>query len=982
MEGPRDTENGATLGEDHQATAVTTINNNNKNNKGDRDEDQVEPGVPFESKGPDVNNDDSKTIFIADYCKRGSTKCKKCKDAISKGDLRIGKSILFKSNYIFQYFHVKCAFITFERARLITNVITCMDDIRGLDLLKDDDRLRIVHLKDETNDKILHSLIKPTKKPKQVIPMQETSKVRVSRLKCSNLPTLKIVYTNADQLTSNKKDELMKKIEKEKPLIIAVCEVKPKSTKERSLKDYEIPNFDLHQVNLESQDGRGIAVYTHSSISKSTIQVIPNSSFQETCLLEIRLRGGDLLLFGCFYRSPTISEYSPANNNSLNDLFKSISLKKYSHVCLVGDLNYKLINWTTWTSPTGDESAENNFIEACRDSFFHQHVERPTRRRGDDEPSLLDLILTNEAMQVSEVVHSPPLGKSDHDVLTFEFQCYLDYSKPKQRYKFQKGNYEAMRENLGDSNWIDDYIKKANEPGVKPEELWILFKTKLLDLRNKFVPLGKGNENPTWKTKSSIPIDEKVRKAIKEKEKAHRSWIKSKKSDEASYLALRHQFTKARNKVNTLLRKEKRKFEREIALKAKSNPKAFWIHTRRSLKSKSGIAPLLNDPNNKDSMKFSDEDKASILLKQFSSVFTREADGDIPTIESRTENTISELEVGMEMVLEEINCLNEYKSCGPDELHPRLLIELAELIALPVTLLFNATIKHGELPTDWRRAFISPIYKKGSKHIAENYRPISLTAILCKIMEKFVRGVIVSHLLDENILSKRQYGFISGRSTTTQLLYYLDECTKIVADGGVVDSIYLDFSKAFDTVPHRRLLGKLKAYGIQGKIYNWISAFLHNRTQEVVVNGSVSTQAPVISGIPQGTVLGPILFVIYINDLLDNISSMGLMFADDTKIYRQITSREDALLLQSDINKLDEWSKIWQLHFNHKKCHVLTMGKFENIKVAHRYAVYGNEMEHVSEEKDLGVTIDADLKFEEHIANKIRTANAIVGKMR
>ena len=234
--------------------------------------------------------------------------------------------------------------------------------------------------------------------------------------------------------------------------------------------------------------------------------------------------------------------------------------------------------------------------------------------------------------------------------------------------------------------------------------------------------------------------------------------------------------------------------------------------------------------------------------------------------------------------------------------------------------------------------------------------------------------------IDNGLLSKKQ--FISARSTTTQLLHYLDECTKITADGGMVDSIYLDFSKAFDTVPHRRLLGKLESYGIQGDLYNWIKAFLCNRTQEVVVNGSVSAPAPVISGIPQGTVLGPILFVIYINDLLDNISSGGLMFADDTKIYRQITSRDDALKLQADIDKLEEWSKLWQLHFNHDKCHVLTMGKFENTRHTQRYTVYGNEMEHVFDEKDLGITIDSELKFEEHIARKVKIANAIVGQMR
>jgi len=381
-------------------------------------------------------------------------------------------------------------------------------------------------------------------------------------------------------------------------------------------------------------------------------------------------------------------------------------------------------------------------------------------------------------------------------------------------------------------------------------------------------------------------------------------------------------------------------------------------------------------------MKFDDAEKAAILLRQFSSVFTRETDDEVPKISNRTESLIYNIQITVEIVYKELKRLNQYKSCGPDQLHPRLLIELADQIALPITLLFNATLKQGTLPKDWSRAFVSPIYKKGSKHLPENYRPISLTAILCKMMERLVRDKIVSHLCNENLLSKKQYGFISGRSTTTQLLHYLDECTRITANGGVMDSIYLDFAKAFDTVPHRRLLGKLEAYGIRGDLYNWIKAFLSNRTQEVVVNGSISTPSPVISGIPQGTVLGPVLFVIYINDLLDNITSGGLMFADDTKIYRQITSRSDALKLQSDINSLEEWSKIWQLHFNHDKCHVLTMGKFENIQHAHQYIVYDNEIEHVFNEKDLGVTIDSELNFEEHIAGKVRTANAIVGQMR
>ena len=183
-------------------------------------------------------------------------------------------------------------------------------------------------------------------------------------------------------------------------------------------------------------------------------------------------------------------------------------------------------------------------------------------------------------------------------------------------------------------------------------------------------------------------------------------------------------------------------------------------------------------------------------------------------------------------------------------------------------------------------------------------------------------------------------------------------------------------------MPHRRLIKKLEAYGISGSVLQWIREYLHGRTQTVVVNGEKSSEAPVISGIPQGTVLGPLLFVVYINDLLDNISSHGLLYADDTKIFRPISSRKDAEELQADIRKLEEWAETWLLRFHPDKCHVLSLGKIENTKHTHRYHICGQEMEHVYEEKDLGVTFDSDVSFREHIANKINKANSITGLIR
>ena len=302
---------------------------------------------------------------------------------------------------------------------------------------------------------------------------------------------------------------------------------------------------------------------------------------------------------------------------------------------------------------------------------------------------------------------------------------------------------------------------------------------------------------------------------------------------------------------------------------------------------------------------------------------------------------------------------------------------------LNVNIIYNLpALRSGKIPKEWKTAIISAVFKKGSRNIAGNYRPISLTCVLCRIMESFLKDAIMTHLLENNLLSPRQHGFINGRSTVTQLLSYLDNCSKKVANGEVVDVVYLDFQKAFDTVPYARLIKKLSSYGIDGEMLAWITEYLSDRIQIVRVNGESSKTAAVLSGIPQGTVLGPILFVIYINDILDNISSDGLLFADDAKIFRAIACKEDSLKLQDDIARLEEWSDKWLLKFHPDKCHLLTLGKIENIMYCHRYQVGGTEIDHTFEEKDLGVVIDSELTFADHIVQKVKKANSIVGIIR
>ena len=762
-----------------------------------------------------------------------------------------------------------------------------------------------------------------------------------------------------------------------KPHIIAICEVKRKQNGALTLLDYDIPGYTLHPLNLDNTTGRGIVIYTIQGLDKSVNQIVLNNNFEEACLLEIRLRGNDIMLFGCIYRSPTPSTTSKDNNASLNKLLLTISKSKYSHVCLVGDFNYKHINWKNLSTPKSDISDEHKFLESVKDSFLHQHVDTPTRRRRNDDPSLLDLVLTDESMQISQFEHLAPLGKSDHNMLSFEFDCYVDYKSQKDTFLYHKGDYEAIRKNLVESKWSELFASKNSDTSV--EEMWKDIKFKLHELRDEFIPKVKIGNKPCWQDKGNIPIDIETREVIRKKNNAFRKWMSSLNTDKENNRLL---YIKARNKCKRIIRRSKKKFEKNIADNSKLNPKAFWKHVRRKLKSKTGVAPLLQNALDKSSIKHSDQEKANILQQQFTSVYTKEPAGKTPTLRSRSEKCVESMLITEDMVLKELKSLDPNKSIGPDDIHPLLVKELATVISHPITLLFKKTLTTGCIPVDWKKAVVSPIYKKGPKNIAENYRPISLTSILCKIMEKFVRKEILTHLMDNSLLSDRQFGFINGRSTTTQLLFYLDYCVNLFADGGVIDTIYLDFSKPFDTVPHRRLLNKLKAYGINGELYNWIKDFLTSRSQIVKVNGTSSFQSDVISGVPHGSVLGPLLFVIYINDILDTINSEGLLYADDTKIFRQIASKDDAKVLAQDVKNLETWSNVWLLKFHPDKCHVLSIGRFENIMHTERYIICDKEIEHVFEEKDLGIIIDGDLTFSEHISAKARTANSIVGLIR
>ena len=248
-------------------------------------------------------------------------------------------------------------------------------------------------------------------------------------------------------------------------------------------------------------------------------------------------------------------------------------------------------------------------------------------------------------------------------------------------------------------------------------------------------------------------------------------------------------------------------------------------------------------------------------------------------------------------------------------------------------------------------------------------------------MESIIRDNLMEYLDKGGKLSEDQHGFRSGRSCVTQLLEIVEVWSSMLDEGAGIDVVYLDFRKAFDSVPHQRLLKKAHAYGIQGNLLKWIGSFLMGRKQRVIINGGKSSWKDVVSGIPQGSVLGPILFLVFIDDLPDSIESLVKIFADDTKVFTSINSEDDCAKLQADLESLSQWSDKWQLRFNVGKCGVMHYG--QDHDQFHTYTMHEEGVERqlgiLQEEKDLGVIFDPSLKFSKHINTVANKANRILG---
>ena len=650
------------------------------------------------------------------------------------------------------------------------------------------------------------------------------------------------------------------------------------------------------------------------------------------------------------------------------------------------DFNLPRINWSlNSVLPGGSISSVESaslLLDFMSENLCTQHILEPTRM-----DNVLDLYNSNAEDLISHISTSEtPLSDHKHVEVFLSYNpCSLtsptlpDFSGSSFRnVDFNKNDFEELNVSLRIIDW------EALSSICKEEEFPQLFTLILLQMCELYCPR---KVSPRVQSASSTHIhSRKKRKLAKQLEdaKSNANCPQARIDSHRRKVALAH--LNIRNAINEDLLYH----EQEAVSKVKENPKFFYSYAKKFSKKKSNITMLFDENGEIIS---NPNDIANLLQKQFLSVFSDPTKTTIdkatfpsPLIEHPLTDDI--LEFTNTDIIEAIDDVKPNAASGPDEIPVILLKNCKEALAEPIHRIWSASLASGTVPSFYKTSYVFPLHKKDSKALPSNYRPISLTSHITKIYERVIRKKLVEYLEQNDLICNKQHGFRSGRSCLTQLLHHFDDVLESLTNNVEFDSIYLDYAKAFDKMDHKLLMKKLHLYEIHSKIISWIESFLTDRKQAVVVDGQLSVFAPIISGVPQGTVLGPILFLIFINDIEHSISSSIIRcFADDTRISISIKCENDVKLLQNDLHNVIRWSERnnmalhkdkfeYMSHTSNKQSHHSDLSELPFMCKHFQYNVADDiTLRPVHQLRDLGILMSSDLSWSpciRAIANKAR----------
>lgn len=637
-------------------------------------------------------------------------------------------------------------------------------------------------------------------------------------------------------------------------------------------------------------------------------------------------------------------------------------------VVIVGDFNLPQV----YNHDSLETSTSNNhrFSDLLNDNFLHQINNYPTRNNN-----ILDLLITNtpELLSITDVLSPNQMGiYTDHNGLLFNVQMVLKAPPKFLRYvyDFPKGDLPGLKVSLANACLLS-CISDDNE---NLDNDWSFWKESFLSHVDQFVPKRKlkDRNSPPW-------INANIRHLLNQKDTIRRK-LRSNSSP-----LLKQSYRDLRAQIKQLIQESRSAYFDKVGFEIHTNPKRFWSLIKTFTKSSNRTIPssVSFHANNPDTPTVT-ADKPQVIADLFNTYF--QSVQKLPSADNCFEDnrdviTTSDLpsfEVTNAEVKHYLNTIDVNKATGPDGISGRLLKECADEICDSLTKLFNKSLRTGVVPTEWKLANIIPLYKHGVKSHIENYRPISLLSLVSKLLERCILKQLLSKVT--HLIHNNQHGFLPRKSCTTHLLTTFNDIGMRLDTGEEIDILYTDMSKAFDRVNHNLLLAKLKHAGLPSPFLKWMSSYISNRQQQVIVLGATSQPLTVVSGVPQGSILGPILFLIYSNDILSSCDK-GAMYADDLKCYKSITSYDDAKSFQFEINSVSRATQNCQLDFNESKCSVLRISRKIN-RVEHSYQINELVLTSVNKIKDLGVHVTSNLDWSEHVYNTSKKANKMLGLLR
>ena len=627
---------------------------------------------------------------------------------------------------------------------------------------------------------------------------------------------------------------------------------------------------------------------------------------------------------------------------------------------IVGDFN---LSKTLWPDGISSCSLETEFISMFDDLGLEQVIDFPTHTHGNT----LDLLLCNTSELVSDIKVLPKdtVCRSDHFGLEFKIQlkCKRLKSTKRKIYNLKKANFSAINRELCRINWDNVFNNCSSDLALDK------FDAIFTSICDRHIPkvTTKSSFQPPW-------FDSELDNICKSKNKLLDKFKQTgehRYKDQASIL--RKQFKKlcTQKKLDNVMNSD------DPALVKKK----FWSY----YKSTSNSCRVPNTVHYKSKFRCKNTDKANLFNQYFSDQFSPASsynidinfENDPYTNVSFSENTVFNF----------LRKLNANKAAGPDGRQAKLIKCCAWGLSKPLSKLYTMFFRSGSIPKLWKLANIVPVHKKGDKSSVENYRPISLTCLPMKVFEYCVKDLLINKC--RHLIHDSQHGFLPKRSCTTQMIPFSDNLSYCLNRSSRIDVVYFDFAKAFDSVNHDIILQKLKKqFSIDGLLLKFVREYLQGRTQRVIIDGCESSTLPVLSGVPQGSILGPLLFVIFINDMQSVIGpgTNIALYADDTKIWREILLDEDQFILQQDIDKLYKWSFDNKMKFHPDKCKVLAVTNKSRIFALpfyeHFYSLNGVILDYVDSEKDLGVHINGKLNWNFHCLSLARKANQRLGFVR